>query len=60
VRRNDPYWASLESDPRYRALIATVKADVDRQRAEVERIDATDDFMARIDAALAARHSSSS
>jgi TolB-like protein/predicted Zn-dependent protease len=56
VRQNDPYWSSLASDPRYQALMAKVKADIARQRAEVERIDATDDFMTRLDAALAARH----
>lgn len=55
-RRNDPFWAALADDSRYRALMARVKADVDRQRAEVERIDATDDFKARLDAAVAARH----
>jgi hypothetical protein len=54
-RRNDPFWAALADDPRYLALMARVKADVDRQRAEVERIDATDDFKARLDAAVAAR-----
>jgi tetratricopeptide (TPR) repeat protein len=54
VRRSDPYWATLENDPRYRALMATVKADVDRQRAEVKRIDATDGFKATLDAAMAA------
>ena len=58
MRRSDPYWAALESDPRYRALMATVKADIDRQRAEVERIDATDGFKAKLDAALAARRGS--
>jgi TolB-like protein len=55
VRQNDPYWMPLADEPRYRALMETVKADVARQRAEVERIDATDDFMARLDAALAAQ-----
>jgi tetratricopeptide (TPR) repeat protein len=55
VRRKDPYWAPLENDPRYRALMATVKADVDRQRAVVERIDAADGFKAKLDAAMAAR-----
>lgn len=55
VRRNDPYWSALENDPRYRALMATVKADVDRQRAEVARIDATDGFKTRLDTAMAAR-----
>jgi tetratricopeptide (TPR) repeat protein len=58
VRRNDPYWAALENDARYRALMERVKADVDRQRAEAERIDANDDFIARLDAAMAARHES--
>lgn len=57
-RRNDPFWAALADDPRYLALMARVKADVDRQRAEVERIDATDDFKARLDAAVAARRGS--
>jgi len=57
-RQNDPYWSALEGDPRYRALMDDVKADIARQRAEVERIDATDDFEARLDAALAARRSS--
>jgi TolB-like protein len=55
VRRNDPYWASLDEDPRYRSLMATVKADIDRQRAEVERIDAKDGFEAKLDAMLASR-----
>ena len=55
VRRNDPYWAALDNDPRYRALMATVKADIDRQRAEVARIDATDGFKAKLDAAMATR-----
>lgn len=57
-RRNDPFWAALADDPRYLALMARVKADVDRQRAEVERIDATGDFKARLDAAVAARRGS--
>jgi hypothetical protein len=55
VRRKDPYWAPLENDPRYRALMATVRTDIDRQRAEVERIDATDGFKAKLDAAMATR-----
>jgi hypothetical protein len=32
-----------------------VKADIDRQRAEVQRIDAREDFAAKLDAARAAR-----
>lgn len=57
-RRNDPFWGALAVNPRYLALMARVKTDVDRQRAEVERIDATDDFKARLDAAVAARRGS--
>jgi hypothetical protein len=49
------YWAALEKDPRYRALMAKVKADVDRQAAEIARIDASEDFVAKFDAAMAAR-----
>jgi tetratricopeptide (TPR) repeat protein len=55
VRRNDPYWAALQNDPRYRELMATVKVDIDRQRAVVERIDATDGFKAKLDVAMATR-----
>ncbi len=55
VQQNDPRWAPLAEDPRYQALMAEVKADVDRQRAEVERIDAEEDFVARLDAARAER-----
>ena len=35
--------------------MAKVKADVDRQRAEVAAIDAREDFVAKLDAAVAAR-----
>jgi hypothetical protein len=35
--------------------MAQVKADVDRQRAEVERIDAEEDFAAKFDQVQAAR-----
>ena len=49
VMRHDPRWAALADNPRYRALMAEVKADVDRQRAEVERIDAEEDFPALLD-----------
>jgi len=55
LRERDPYWASVANDGRYRALMAKVKADVDRQRADVQRIDARDDFFAKLDAAIAAK-----
>jgi len=54
-RQNDPYWAAVEDDPRFRAQMEIVRKDIDRQRAEVERIDATEDFVAKVDAAMAAR-----
>jgi tetratricopeptide (TPR) repeat protein len=55
LREREPYWAAVAHEPRYRQLMERVKADVDRQRAEVERIDARENFAAKLDAALAAR-----
>jgi TolB-like protein/Tfp pilus assembly protein PilF len=55
VHERDPLWASVASDPRYRALLAKVKADVDRQRAEVRRIDVSERFIEKLDAAIAAK-----
>ena len=55
LRQNDPYWAAVEDDPRFRAQMEIVRKDIDRQRAEVERIDAAEDFVAKLDAAMAAR-----
>jgi TolB-like protein len=60
LQHHDPYWASLEDEPRYRALMARVKADVDRQRAEVQQIESREDFAAKLDAAIAARRSAAS
>jgi TolB-like protein/tetratricopeptide (TPR) repeat protein len=57
IRQHDPYWAALEPDPRYQALMATVKADVDRQAVEIARIDAAGDLVAKVDAAVAERRS---
>jgi TolB-like protein len=50
-----PIWAALADNPRYQALMAEVKADVDRQRAEVMRIDAEEDFPALLDKVRASR-----
>jgi len=55
IQRHDPRWAPLADHPRYQSLMAEVKADVDRQRAEVERIDAEEDFVAKFDQVQAAR-----
>ena len=53
--RHDPRWDALRGEPRFQALMARVKADLDAQRARVEQIDAEDDFAARLDAALASQ-----
>ncbi len=53
LRERDPYWARVANDPRYRAVMAKVKSDVDRQRAAVRRADAEEGFLAKLDAALA-------
>jgi len=51
----DPRWEALADDPRYRAIMAEVRADVDRQRAEVLRRDAGEDFPALLDRVQASR-----
>jgi tetratricopeptide (TPR) repeat protein len=53
---NDPRWKSLRDDVRYKELMATVKADIDEQRARLEQIEATDGFVAQLDAKLENRH----
>ena len=55
IRRHNPHLATLEENPRYQALMAEVKADVDRQRAVVERMDAEEDFPALLDTVRGAR-----
>lgn len=49
VSNNDPRWGLLRDDARFHGLMAQVKADVDRQRAIVEKIDAEEDFQALLD-----------
>jgi len=46
IQRHDPRWAALADDTRYQAIMAGVKADVDRQRDAVARIDAGEGFSA--------------
>jgi hypothetical protein len=53
VLRRDPRWAPLRDEPRFKAILARIKADVDAQRAQIEARDAEDDFVAQFDAALA-------
>ena len=52
VTNSDPRWGSLADNPAYQALMAEVKADVDRQRAEIERIEAKEDFAALLEKLL--------
>jgi hypothetical protein len=40
VTHHDPRMEGLSDDPRYQALMAEVKADVDRQAAEIARREA--------------------
>ena len=54
LQEHDPYWASIANHPRYRTLMAKVKADVDRQRAEVQRAETNEVFLAKLDATIAA------
>ena len=49
----DPRWETVREASQFKAIMARVKADLDVQRAEVEAIDAEDDFIARLDAAIA-------
>jgi len=52
VTNGDPRWGSLADNPTYQALMAEVKADVDRQRAEIERMEAEEDFAALFEKVL--------
>jgi hypothetical protein len=54
VREHDPVWARLATEPRYRASMERVKADVDRQRAEFERTAPASEVLAQIDAGIEA------
>jgi TolB-like protein/Tfp pilus assembly protein PilF len=51
---HDPRWDALREHPQVVDLLARVKAEIERQRAELEAIEAEEDFAARLDAALAA------
>lgn len=55
IQRHDPRWIPLQDHPRYRASMERVITDVERQRAEVERIEAEEDFLQRFEAARGLR-----
>jgi tetratricopeptide (TPR) repeat protein len=48
----DPRWDPLRDHPRFQALMAKVKADVDRQRAELESTESHEALVARLDASI--------
>lgn len=54
VKERDPIWAQVANEPRYRALMARVRADIDRQRAEVERAAPARELLANLDAGIEA------
>ena len=53
LSESDPRWTALKDNERYQAVMAAARADVDRQRAIVERIDAEEDFISLLDATWA-------
>ncbi len=55
LRARDPRLDDIRGDPRFAAMMTAVRADVDRQRVEVERRDAAHDFMVELDAERAER-----
>ena len=57
-RLRDSRWAALADNPRFTVLIERVKADVDHQRMQVERVDAVEDFPALLDQVRTARRES--
>jgi tetratricopeptide (TPR) repeat protein len=51
---HDPRWASVRDSPKFQSIMARVKADIDLQRARMEQVDATEDFIERLDAVVGA------
>jgi TolB-like protein/Tfp pilus assembly protein PilF len=49
----DPRWATVRDEPRFRAVMAWVKEDLDAQRAALEATNSDEDFVARLDAVIA-------
>jgi hypothetical protein len=42
----DPRWDAVRQEPLFEAVMARVKADIDRQRAVVEAVDREENFAA--------------
>jgi TolB-like protein/Tfp pilus assembly protein PilF len=49
----DPRWAIVRDDPRFRAVMAWIKEDLDAQRAAFEATHSDEEFLARLDAVIA-------
>jgi hypothetical protein len=52
MKIRDPRWALVDDEPRFKSIMARVKADIDQQRARMEQVDAEDNFTARLAACL--------
>lgn len=50
---HDPRWALVRDEPRFRAVMAWVKEDLDAQRAAFEATHSDEEFLARLDAVIA-------
>jgi hypothetical protein len=49
----DPRWAMVRDEPRFRAVMAWVKEDLDAQRAAFEAANSDEEFLTRLDAVMA-------
>jgi hypothetical protein len=50
----DPRWESVRGDPRFQAVMARVKASIDRQRSQIEQSSPDVEFIERLDATIRA------
>lgn len=53
IRHHDPRWDVLRDHPRFQAIMAGVKARVDRMAAEAERQAPASEFFSKLDAVMA-------
>jgi tetratricopeptide (TPR) repeat protein len=49
----DPRWALVRDEPRFRAVMAWVKEDLDAQRAAFEAANSDEEFLAQLEAVIA-------
>jgi TolB-like protein/Tfp pilus assembly protein PilF len=49
----DPRWGTVRDEPRFRAVMAWVKEDLDAQRTAFEATNSDEEFLARLDAVIA-------